>query len=129
MEGSAFIPMGRAKSVQARITWPRNQGTACKLTADLAAVRCAREDSEPQVPHAVTRAIHPGEMALTGRARFAVSRVRAVGSVWFPGPHASDDSHAQETDDRAHGVGATSPGVGLCGGVGQMGRNEGLQPM
>jgi hypothetical protein len=61
MEGSGFIPMGRAKSVQARITQPRNQGTACKLAADLAAVRCGREDSEPQVPHAVTRAIHPGE--------------------------------------------------------------------
>jgi hypothetical protein len=67
MEGSGFIPMGRAKSVQARITRPRNQGTTCKLAADLAAVRCGREDSEPQVPHAVTRAIHLGEMVLTGR--------------------------------------------------------------
>jgi hypothetical protein len=94
MEGSDFIPMGRVKFGQARITRPRNQGMACNLTADLAAVRCSREDSKPQVPHAVTCAIHPGEMALTGRARFAVSRVHVVGSVWFLGPHASDDSHA-----------------------------------
>ena len=72
MEGSGIIPMGREKSAQARITQPRNQGTACKLAADLAVVRCGREGSEPQVPHA------------------------------------SDDPHAQDTDDRAHGVGATS---------------------
>ena len=35
-----------AKSEQARTTRPRNQGTTCKPAADLAAVRCGREDSD-----------------------------------------------------------------------------------
>jgi hypothetical protein len=38
------------------------------------------------------------------------------------GPRASDSSLAQETGGWAQGVGATFPGVGLCGGFGQMGR-------
>jgi hypothetical protein len=51
------------------------------------------------------------------------------GRVEISGPLASDDSHARETGSRAQGVGATSPGVGLHGGVGQMGRSRVSRPM
>jgi hypothetical protein len=51
------------------------------------------------------------------------------GRVAISGPLASDDSHARETGSRAQGVGATSPGVGLHGGVGQMGRSRVSRPM
>jgi hypothetical protein len=51
------------------------------------------------------------------------------GRVAISGPLASDDSHARETGSRTQGVGATSPGVGLHGGVGQMGRSRVSRPM